>query len=62
MMKDLGFHVSSFLLFGFLFSTMTFANNDSYFPCGCETNHAEVKKLRFNNNLLAPWTKQPLQS
>jgi hypothetical protein len=27
---------------------MTFANYDTYFPFGCETNHVEVKKLIFN--------------
>ncbi len=38
-----------FLLFGFLFSTMTFANYDNYFSFGCETNHEEIEKLIFNS-------------
>jgi hypothetical protein len=49
MLKDLGFCVSSFLSFGFLFSTMTFANYDTYFSFGCETNHEEIETLIFND-------------
>ncbi len=28
---------------------MTFANYDTYFSFGCETNHEEVEKLIFND-------------
>lgn len=49
MLKDLGFCISSFVSFGFLFSTMTFANYDTYFSFGCKANHKEVEKLTIIN-------------